>query len=398
LIRRFFIAVGLSWYGDWLSTVALVVVLYQLTGNPAGPAGYMLARVAPRVVGPWIGGNLADQLSPRRIMVSGAALQGVLTLSLVWSHRAGAMWGIYAAVATAQFVGALSRPSNVAMIPSLVPDGKLPRANATYGLLISTSIFVGPAIGAGLLLKVGPDALFAIDAGTFLFSALLAMTLPSGRQAEQAAGPGPRRGSAFGIDGIVDALRQREVRMVAVANFGSGVTVTVTQALLVVAARERFGGDAAVGYLYAAAGLGSTVGGLLALRWAPRRALTRLAVFLAASLEIVAIVGFSVLTAIFIALALLALSSASASSFEIWGSTEVQRRAPPGFMARFNGVAFLAMYAGMLIGALWALGTSALLPWDHAIQIACAATLLLVAITWTVDRVGAPTPGVKEEP
>ena len=65
------------------------------------------------------------------------------------------------------------------------------------------------------------------------------------------------------------ALRYSAIRGIAAANFASGLAVTVTQALLVVAAREHYGGDAAVGYLYAGVGVGGTLGGIIALRVAP---------------------------------------------------------------------------------------------------------------------------------
>lgn len=388
-IRRFFVASVLSWYGDWLSTVALVVILYELTGNPAGPAGYILVRVAPRVLGPFIGGNLADQLSPRRIIIIGTSLQAVFTASLIPSDRAGAVWAIYAAVGLAQFAGALVRPSQSAMLPALVSDAALPRANATYGLFLSTSIFVGPAIGAALLLRVGPDPLFAIDAASFLVGALLMATLPSPKRVSHSAGGDAQRGR-FATRGILLALRQPEVRMVAAANFASGLAVTVTQALLVVAARERFGADEAVGYLYSSVGIGGTLGGLLALRWAPPRSWTRVAVYLAIATELVALTGFSAIPLVLVTLLILAVSSVGGSAFEVWGLTEVQRRAPPGFMARFNAVIFLSLYSGMLVGALWALGTASILHWDRAIEVACGAMLLLVSVVWATSRSGAP--------
>jgi hypothetical protein len=78
------------------------------------------------------------------------------------------------------------------------------------------------------------------------------------------------------------------------------------------------------------------------------------------------------------------------SAFEVWGLTEVQRRAPPGFMARFNAVIFLSLYSGMLVGALWALGTASILHWDRAIEVACAAALVLVSVVWATSRSGAP--------
>jgi MFS family permease len=324
-----------------------------------------------------------------------SALQAVFTASLILSHRAGAIWAIYAAVAVAQFTGALGRPSQGALLPGLVSDRDLPRANATYGLFFSTSIFVAPAIGAALLLRVGPDPLFAIDAATFALCALLVSTLP--RES--------RRSWSHAQDGaettrvkwaILLALQQPAIRMVAVANFASGMTVTVTQALLVVAAHERYGGDASVGYLYSSVGIGGAIGGLVALRWIPRRAWTRFAVFLAITIDLVAIAGFSASNVVLLALLMLAVSAVAGSSFDTWGMTEVQRSAPAGLMGRYNSIVFISMYSGMLVGAVWALATSSILHWDVAIEVACAAMLVLVGMVWISGGSSSSAPERKE--
>jgi MFS family permease len=170
--------------------------------------------------------------------------------------------------------------------------------------------------------------------------------------------------------------------MVAAANFASGLTITVTQALLVVAAHERFGGDAAVGYLYSGVGVGGTVGALIALRWIPSRSWTRLAVFLAVTVELVSLAAFSGSTVVPLAFLVLAVSSIAGSSFDTWGATEIQRSAPPGLMGRYNSVIFIALNAGMFVGALWALATANSLHWDAALEAACAAMLILVGGVW----------------
>jgi MFS family permease len=377
---RFYVAVCLSLYGDWLTTVALLVVLFEVTHTPAAPAGYMVARIAPRVAGPWLGGHLTDRLSPRVVIMSTSAVQGVLTAALIWSHRAGLVWAIYAIVVVAQFAGALGRPSHGALIPSLVRERELPRANAIYWLLFSTSIFVAPAIGAVLLSNVGPDPLFAIDAASFGVCALLISTLP---RAAPAAGAIPAPRSPRPRDGALrEAMRQPGIRMVAAANFASGLTITVTQALLVVAAHERFGGDAAVGYLYSGVGVGGTIGALIALRWIPSRSWTRLSVFLAVTVELVSLAAFSGSTVVPLAFLVLAMSSIAGSSFDTWGATEIQRSAPPGYMGRYNSVIFIALNAGMFAGALWALTTANSLHWDAAVEAACAAMLILVGVVW----------------
>jgi predicted MFS family arabinose efflux permease len=394
-IARFFVALTLSLYGDWLSTVALVVVLFELTGNPAGPAGYILVRVAPRALGPWWGGTLADRGSPRRTLIVTSTVQAAFTAALIVAHRNNSVWAIFIAVAIAQFAGALGRPSQGAMLPTLVSDAGLARANATYGLLFSTSIFVAPAIGAGLLLRVGPDLLFAIDAVTFLISAALVATL-AGRPSDEKGLNGTGL-AGRSVASLLPALRQRSIRMVAIANFANGLTVTVTQALLVVAAHERFGGDASVGYLYASVGIGGALGGLIAIRRIPPRSWTRLAVMAGITAEVVALAGFSAANGVLLALLLLAASAVAATSLDTWGITEVQRSAPPGLMGRYNSIIFISMYSGMLVGAVWALATSSILHWDVAIEVACAAMLVLVGLVW-ISGGSSSTASAQQEP
>ena len=75
MVTRFLAASGISFYGDWLTTVALVVLLFRVTGSATGPALYILVRVAPRVLGPVPGGVLADRMGPVRITVGRRSLE-----------------------------------------------------------------------------------------------------------------------------------------------------------------------------------------------------------------------------------------------------------------------------------------------------------------------------------
>ena len=299
-----------------------------------------------------------------------------MTASLVLADRAHSVWALYAAVAVAQFVGSLARPSQGALLSTLVSADRLSQANALYGTFFSSSIFVAPAIGALLLVHTGPDVLFLIDAGTFVVAATLMMTLPSGRPAASPASP---RGAALpNPSTFVLAARDPVIRLIAASNFAMGVIVTVAQALLVVVARERFGNDAAVGILYSAVGVGGIVGGLLALRWRPPRPRIGLVIFTASVIAVTAFAVFAAVTERFAGLALLAAASVASSGFDVWGITEIQRRAPPLYAGRFNAIPWACLYAGMLVGAVWALGTSNVLRWDLALELACLAMAVLI--------------------
>jgi predicted MFS family arabinose efflux permease len=99
----------------------VVVLLLELTRSSAAPAAYMLARVVPRLAGAAVGGELADRLRPQRVAALLAALQGALMASIIPAAQHRLVWPIYVAVALSQLLGAVGRPSLMALVPRLVP-------------------------------------------------------------------------------------------------------------------------------------------------------------------------------------------------------------------------------------------------------------------------------------
>ena len=174
---RLLAAAGTSFYGDWLSTVALVVLLFRATNSPVGPALYMVARVAPRVLGPFPGGALADRFGPARVAAMCAVVQGILTAGIVVLADLRWIWPIFIVVALAQFLSSAAQPCYGALIPRVTTPSGLGRIQGIYSGLNSSSLLVSPALGALLLPFVAPQALIGVDALTFFVAAGLLTTL-----------------------------------------------------------------------------------------------------------------------------------------------------------------------------------------------------------------------------
>jgi MFS family permease len=160
-------AATVSGYGDFLTTVALMVALFQFTGSAAAPAGYMVARLVPRVLGPMPGGWLADRACPAALLISAWSTRAALSAALAAAVVARSLGWIFALVAVSQLIAGLSRPAEAALIPLVTPRGQLPRVNAIYGGLQASAIFIAPALGALLLHPFGAPWLLVVDAVTF---------------------------------------------------------------------------------------------------------------------------------------------------------------------------------------------------------------------------------------
>jgi predicted MFS family arabinose efflux permease len=371
---RLLAAAGTSFYGDWLTTVALVVLLYRLTHSPLGPAIYMLARVAPKVVGPFPGGALADRFGPARIATLCAIGQGALTAAIVVFAQHGQVWQIYVAVALAQFLGAAAQPCYGALIPRVSSPERLGRIQGVYSALSGSSILVSPALGALLLPFISPEALIVVDAATFVIAAGLVATLIGA--AGGSGAPITMRGASAGIPIV---LRDPMLRFLAAAYISNAAAVTALQAVLVVAAVQRFGNDYYVGWLYAAVGAGSLLGTLPVIRKTPSH-VGMTPIVVGTVLELVPLALFVFITALPVAMVMLFLSGLGATLYQTRGAVGLQQRVARDLLGRTNAVIRFALYSGMLLGAIAAVSLVRSLGWEATVLIVCSlgATLLFI--------------------
>jgi hypothetical protein len=385
---RFLVAAYVSYYGDWLTTTALLVVLYRLTNSAAAPAGYIVARVAPRVIGAGYAGSLGERFSPTRLIAAAWVAQGALTLSIVPLVAARALPGIYAAVVASQFLNAIARPSIGTAIPRVVGPGQVARFNGLLSGADNSSMLVAPAVGALLLQFSGPSLLLLLDAISFGVAAFLIAGLAAG----SASRPGADEGRRRSFSGLRILLNDRVLRLVAATFFAGTLTVAATQSVLEAAAAQRFGGDTVVGWLFSAVGAGAVAATIVLVKRQTR--ITRPTLSLAAFASIAPLAILTLAHQLWFALLLLAVSSAASVFMETWGSIDIQQRVPAADLARVNAAVFVIFYSGMLVGAVSGLVLSALIHWDRALAMICglAALVIVAGLSRASHREPAVTP------
>ena len=368
---RFLAAATLSYYGDWFTTVALVVLVYRLSG-PAAPAGYMVARVVPRLVSGTAGGSLADRFEPHHLIAASSILQALATVAIIPSARIHAVWAVYGAVVVAQFAGGLAKPGVGALIPRIAPGRRLQRANSLCGFSQASSVAVGPAVAALLLSASGPELLLVIDALTFVVAALLIGTLRVRSRGEE-VGIG-RRGMGAGLEAV---WQDPELRAIAASWMASAFAVTTASSVLVLIA-GTFGDASWVGYFYAAVGGGAVVVGPALLRLRPQR-IGRDVIVGVAVVEIFCLALVTIHGPIWAALVELGVSGATGMVWQTWGATDMQTRAHPAVLGRVNAVAVTAASLGMLLGAVLALALVPAIGWQHTLFISVCVSLVVLA-------------------
>jgi MFS family permease len=193
---------AVSFVGEGVGRTALV--LYAATHGTAAVSLVLLAIALPRFLGP-LAGALADRLDQRTLMAVCETGQAAVFATL--AVFLPPLPVLVALVLVSGLLGTAFSPAGRSAVPALVPERNLGRANALLGTAFNLQIAVGPTLG-GLAVQLGGARIaFAVNALTFLVSALILTRLPrlrptgdhSGLWTETLAGlrfvattPGPR--------------------------------------------------------------------------------------------------------------------------------------------------------------------------------------------------------------
>jgi MFS family permease len=370
----FLAGVGVSAFGDWLTTFALAVVLYQDTHSYGATAGYFLVRVAPRPLGAWLGGPLGDLASPRLAILGAALTQGVITATLAVPLAADrALWSVYVLAGLSQLVGGSWQPLTAAVMARLATGPSRHTLNLTYILLIGGAMLVSPAIGALLLPSLGAVPLVLSDAITFAVAAVLFLSIPAmprGSSLQLSL-----RGAAFG--GFAAVLRERTLRIIFVGAFSATAAIIALQAALPALASQRFGSSADAGLLYASVGLGSVGGSLLAL-WRPLRRPGVILPGIAAEIAGAGLVAIAGVPAVDILI--LAASTAAASLAQVEGGVLIQSQAPDT-VGRIQGAVSTSRFLGMAGGATLAVLLALAVAWQVLVVVLTVGGLILLGLS-----------------
>lgn len=172
------------------------------------------------------------------------------------------LWLLYVASILLAVSVSFFAPASSASIPNIVSRDELFAANALSGSTWGIMLMVGSALGGIVSATFGRNIAFVINSLSFLIAALIIATLeiPSPKSVKQIS---PWRDFADGIDYLRHYLPA--LAMVGVKT-GWGIAGGVVVLLSVFGQQVFKAGDAGIGFLYAARGLGALLGPLIVQR------------------------------------------------------------------------------------------------------------------------------------
>jgi MFS family permease len=180
VLGRLLGAQGLSSIGTSMSTVALAFMVLKLTGSVLQMGGVMAVATFPLAVTSWIGGAVLDRFSAKYVMVLADAARAVLIFLMPFLAER-AVWLIYLVAGLMGVCSGFFNPGQVKVTAELVGREQLVKANSYLSVSRDGAELVGYLAGGVLVAAVGYTLAFAIDAGSYVVSALLLLGLPRPR-------------------------------------------------------------------------------------------------------------------------------------------------------------------------------------------------------------------------
>ncbi|MGW3963178.1 MFS transporter [Amycolatopsis sp. NPDC005003] len=381
--RAMWTAELLSICGDQLARVALAVLVFQRTSSAALTGLTYALTYVPSLLGGILLAGAGDRWPRRDVMVAAdlvrAALVAVIAIPGV------PLWVLCVLVAVMTALGGPFKAAQQALLPSVLEGERYLVGMALRNVTMQGAQLAGFAGGGALIAAFTPSAALALDAATFLLSALFLVTGVRRRAAiAQAVRPAWLSTTGAGIRLI---WRDPALRTLVALNWLAGFYV-VPEALAAPYAAGIGAGATLVGLLMAADPAGSVLGGVVFGKWIPERVQLRVLGWLgiAAGLPLVVFVCRPGLVA---SVALLAVSGLLATGYNIQGTVSFMRRVPDEHRAQCAGVNSAGLITVQGVGAAAAGGLADVLGPAHTIAAAGAvgaAVAVPIARAWR--RVG----------
>jgi len=359
--RMYFVGTATAMLADNVEHVISYWAIFQKFHSPSLGGVAVISHWAPYLALSIYSGALADRFDPRRIIQIGMLL--FMSVSIAW----GALfltgwlreWHAWVLLIVHGLAGVLWTPASQLLLHDIVGPEELPSAVRLGATARYLGMLTGPAVGAGLLLALGPAHGILVNALIYLPMLLWLWKAPYGPKFRTGQTPRPRE-----LRGFADFIPAfRSIRdnptvlcMIFLAALAALFVGNAYQAQMPGFAVDLGHGDPGVAYsmlLAADAGGALTAGFVLEsrglLRPAPRTALL-LAMMWCTSLGIFALVRVYP-----VALVLLFAAGFLELSFNSMAQALVQLNAPAAVRGRVIGAYSMAssgmrMFSGLTVG------------------------------------------------
>ena len=346
--RRLWLAQIVSELGDWFYSLAVYSLILEVTGSAKLVGLAVAVQVLPQTLIAPTAGVVNDRMSRKRVMIAADLARVVIVLGMMLVRTREMVWLIFPLLFLETIGWAFFEPGHSAVIPAITGQEDAILANTLSATTWSFNLAIGSALGGAVAAWLGRDAVFLLNALSFLGSAALLRGMRFEEPHADASLP-LRARDLFDFSPILEGVRyvRRDPRLLATVFVKGGLGFLGSNLVILPLLGERVfplslqGIDArraamlGMSVLMGARGVGALVGPILTVPWARQRDDNMRLGILLGFLAIFA--GYLVLSAApFVWVACLALILAHGGGSTIWvfSTTLLQKNTDDKFRGR----------------------------------------------------------------
>ncbi|HEY4218698.1 MAG TPA: MFS transporter [Gemmatimonadaceae bacterium] len=168
--RLFFIGQTISNTGNWLTNIALTLLVLKLTGS-----GFAVGAVTACQYGPILflsawGGAIADRSDKRKMLLVTQTIEMAqsICLAVLAFMPHPPLAGLYIVAVMGGIVLSFDNPLRRSFVTEMVVEEDIPNAVVLYSTVVNVSRVFGPALAGLLVVTLGYGWCFTIDAATYI--------------------------------------------------------------------------------------------------------------------------------------------------------------------------------------------------------------------------------------
>ena len=168
--RLYFTGQLVSNTGNWLTTVALTLLVLEITGSGLAVGLVAACQFGPiLVLSPWAGA-VADRSDKRRFLIATQSLEMVesIGLAILAFLPHPPLAGLYILAIAGGILLAFDNPMRRSFVSEMVAPDAIPNAVVLYSTVVNVSRVFGPALAGLLIVTVGYGWCFSIDAASYI--------------------------------------------------------------------------------------------------------------------------------------------------------------------------------------------------------------------------------------
>ena len=168
--RLFFSGQLISQIGNWLTMVALTLLVLNLTDSGVAIGFLAAAQFGPvLLIGPWAG-LVADRSDKRKLLliVQSIAMAQSFVLAALAFSGSPPLWAIYAVALVGGVTVAFDNPARRAFVVEMVPEEDMNNAVSLNSAAMTSSRVFGPALAGLLVVTVGFGWAFLVDGLSYI--------------------------------------------------------------------------------------------------------------------------------------------------------------------------------------------------------------------------------------